>query len=74
LLAMYGDHLPSFPRTFQRVGFHDSRSDYLLWRAGNGTGARRDLAAHDLGRTILEARSVPPVPQPVPFGLRQAAT
>jgi hypothetical protein len=74
LLAMYGDHLPSFPRTFQRVGFHDSRSDYLLWRAGTGVGARRDLAAHDLGRTILEARSVPPIPEPVPLGLRQAAT
>jgi Sulfatase len=59
LLAMYGDHLPSFPKTFQRLGFHDNRSDYLLWRSGNGIGARRDVAAHDLARTILEARTAP---------------
>jgi hypothetical protein len=57
LLAMYGDHLPSFPKTFQRLGFHDNRSDYLLWRAGSNSGTRRDLAAHDLARTILEARA-----------------
>jgi sulfatase-like protein len=59
VLAMYGDHLPSFPKTFQRLGFHDCRSDYLLWRAAPGHGARRDLAAHDLARTILEARLSP---------------
>jgi hypothetical protein len=44
------------------LGFHDNRSDYLLWRSGSSTGARRDLAAHDLARTILEARAalIPP--------------
>jgi hypothetical protein len=72
LLAMYGDHLPSFPKTFQRLGFHDGRSDYLLWRAGDGHGARRDLAAHDLARTILEARLAPTVPEPRYSGLSQA--
>jgi hypothetical protein len=59
LLALYGDHLPSFPKTFRRLGFHDCSSDYLLWRARSGNGARKDLAAHDLGRAILEARSAP---------------
>ena len=56
---MYGDHLPSFPKTFQSLGFRDGRSDYLLWRAGSGEGVRRDLAAQDLSRTILEARRTP---------------
>jgi hypothetical protein len=77
LLALYGDHLPSFPKTFHRFGFHDDRSDYLLWRAGSGLGARRDLAAHDLARTILEVRNAPVVPpavrDPVHIGLKQAA-
>ena len=73
LLAMYGDHLPSFPKTFQRMGFHDNRSDYLLWRTGNGLGVRRDLAAHDLARTILEARAAPTIPEQAYGGLRQAA-
>jgi hypothetical protein len=59
LLALYGDHLPSFPKTFQRLGFHDCSSDYLLWRTRSGHGARKDLAARDLGRAILEARSAP---------------
>jgi len=59
LLAMYGDHLPSFPKTFRSLGFCDGRSDYLLWRAGSGEGVRRDLAAQDLARTILEARRAP---------------
>jgi phosphoglycerol transferase MdoB-like AlkP superfamily enzyme len=77
LLALYGDHLPSFPKTFHRFGFHDERSDYLLWRAGSGLGARRDLAAQDLARTILEVRNTPVVPpavrEPFHIGLKQAA-
>ncbi|HEV3018565.1 MAG TPA: LTA synthase family protein [Burkholderiaceae bacterium] len=77
LLALYGDHLPSFPKTFHRFGFHDERSDYLLWRAGSGLGARRDLAAQDLARTILEVRNTPVVPpavrDPLYIGLQQAA-
>jgi hypothetical protein len=73
LLALYGDHLPSFPRTFQRLGFHDSRSDYLLWHPGHAGGARKDIAAHDLARTILEARSAPVIPEPFYGGLRQSA-
>jgi hypothetical protein len=60
LMALYGDHLPSFPQTFRSLGFHDRRSDYLLWRAGSaGATVRRDLAAQDLMGVILEAQSRP---------------
>ena len=56
LLAMYGDHLPSFPETFRSLGFADRRSDYLLWRANNcGAGMRKDLAAQHLMGDILAA-------------------
>jgi len=57
LLAMYGDHLPSFPQTFRSLGFVDRRSDYLLWRASNfGAGMRKDLAAQHLMGDILAFR------------------
>ena len=49
LLAFYGDHLPSFPGSFKRLGLSDMRSDYLVWRAG-APGA----AASSLGGLILE--------------------
>jgi hypothetical protein len=55
LLALYGDHLPSFPGAFAALGFTDPRTDYLIWRGGGGPGLRRDLAAHQLGDALLEA-------------------
>ena len=37
-LGFYGDHLPSLPRSFARLGFDDWRSDYAIW---SSAGARR---------------------------------
>jgi hypothetical protein len=54
LLAMYGDHLPSFPVAFAALGFTDPYTDYLIWRGG-GPRLRCDLAAHQLGDVLLEA-------------------
>jgi hypothetical protein len=54
VLGLYGDHLPSLPREFARLGFDDWRSDYAIWSA-DGISRRRDLAAHELGRAIVEA-------------------
>jgi hypothetical protein len=54
VLGFYGDHLPSLPREFARLGFDDWRSDYAIWSA-DGISRRRDLAAHELGRAIVEA-------------------
>jgi hypothetical protein len=54
ILAFYGDHLPSLPRDFARLGFDDWRSDYAIWSRG-GKPRRRDLAAHELGRAVVEA-------------------
>jgi hypothetical protein len=77
LLAMYGDHLPSFPRTFESLGFRDNRSDYLVWRAGAGTAVRRDINAQDLSEIILQSletqvrvESAPHVPVRAP-GVRE---
>jgi hypothetical protein len=54
VLAFYGDHLPSLPRAFARLGFDDWRSDYAIWSRG-GRPQRRDLAAHELGCAVVEA-------------------
>ncbi len=54
-LAFYGDHQPSLPRCFDRLGLLDSRTDYLLWSAQAAPGLRRDLAAHSLWTALNEA-------------------
>ncbi len=58
-LAFYGDHLPSLSQPFRHFGFDEASSDYVVWRAGSGIEAaapqRRDLAAHRLGRVVVDA-------------------
>ncbi|MGH6981865.1 MAG: LTA synthase family protein, partial [Stellaceae bacterium] len=55
LIAAYGDHVPSLPATYDAFGYADSATDYVIWRGGD-TGARIDLAAHELPAAILAAR------------------
>ena len=52
-LAFYGDHLPSLSRAFAHFGFDDTASDYVVW-SGDGVPQRRDIAAHQLGRLIVD--------------------
>lgn len=54
-LLVYGDHQPSLPGALDALGVGDRRTDYALWSTRGGDGARRDLAAHELGRALLEA-------------------
>jgi hypothetical protein len=67
LLGFYGDHLPSLPCAFAALGFDDWRSDYAIWSAA-GSPRQRDLAAHELGRALVDialaAREVVPEPHP----------
>ena len=54
ILGFYGDHLPSLPRAFTHFGFTEPHSDYLIWRQGGGPPSRCDIAAHRLGRIIVD--------------------
>lgn len=54
-LGFYGDHLPSFPTIFPKLGLKTSHSDYLIWSSRGGTGAQRELAAEDFGAALLRA-------------------
>jgi phosphoglycerol transferase MdoB-like AlkP superfamily enzyme len=55
LCTFYGDHLPSLPATFAACDFHETSTDYAIWRAGSRIPMRRDLAAHDLSEAIFQA-------------------
>lgn len=53
-LALYGDHQPSLPATFDALGLDDPRTDYVIWGTRAATGENRDLAAHELGTALAE--------------------
>jgi phosphoglycerol transferase MdoB-like AlkP superfamily enzyme len=56
LLGFYGDHLPSFPGVFPRLGLHGVESDYFIWDAhAPGSGRQVPLQAHDFGPALLAA-------------------
>ena len=55
LLGFYGDHLPSFPRTFSALGFDETATDYLIWRPGMTAARRADISANQLASAILGA-------------------
>ena len=54
-LGFYGDHLPSFPSVFSKLGWRDAHSDYLIWHSRAGSGQQQDLAAEDLAAAFFEA-------------------
>jgi hypothetical protein len=58
LLGFYGDHLPSLGDAFRHFGFGESSSDYAVWGHAIGpagtTPQQSDLAAHELGRLIVD--------------------
>jgi phosphoglycerol transferase MdoB-like AlkP superfamily enzyme len=67
LLCLFGDHVPSFPGLFRRLGYEDPRTDYLVWRAGQpGEGLRRDLEVTDLAASLMAALQAGPAA--APFG------
>lgn len=53
LLGFYGDHMPSLPQAFASLDFHDTDTDYFLWRAGHQEHVQRNIAAQDLPRELL---------------------
>jgi phosphoglycerol transferase MdoB-like AlkP superfamily enzyme len=54
VLCAFGDHLPSLPTVFDRAGFDDGRSDYLVWRKGSRFPRQLDAGAEILGRLVLD--------------------
>ena len=57
VLGVYGDHLPILPETYEQAGFHETATDYVVWRSDRPPGRRKtvDLAPEQLGREVLAA-------------------
>jgi hypothetical protein len=54
-LAYYGDHLPSLSSAYQKLGFEETSTDYVLWSPRPSGSTRVDLAAEGLGEALLTA-------------------
>jgi hypothetical protein len=57
VLGLYGDHLPLLTGTFERAGFDDTATDYVIWCGGRATrhGNAVPLAPEQFGREVLAA-------------------
>lgn len=57
VLGVYGDHLPILPETYEQAGFHETATDYVVWRSDRLSGRRKTtaLAPEQLGREVLAA-------------------
>jgi len=54
-LCWYGDHVPVLPAAYDKCGFADGRTDYVLWSsAPRGAPLRADLKLHELAGGLLE--------------------
>lgn len=66
LLCVFGDHLPSFPKLFDRSGFTDPRSDYVIWRPHRtGAASAKDVSVLDLSDLLLSAAGIRSAPSAV---------
>ena len=54
VLTVFGDHQPSLPEAFKAMGFTDQRTDYAVWKAGDGVGPKHDIAVEDLACLLLQ--------------------
>jgi hypothetical protein len=54
VLCLFGDHVPSLPDLYKRVGFEDTRTDYLVWKKHGAHPRRIDVGADTLGRLVLD--------------------
>lgn len=62
LLCWFGDHVPSMPDVYAATGFDDGRTDYLVWRGGDGVPSERELRVEQLGEAILAAAGLHDTP------------
>jgi hypothetical protein len=54
VFGFYGDHLPSLPLAFDRLGFNEWASDYVVMDGAPASVRQLDLPAHHLPRVILD--------------------
>jgi len=60
ILCAFGDHVPSMPRVYSARQYADSRTDYLIWRAGHAAASRADLPVEALAANLLRLAGLAP--------------
>ena len=58
-LLAYGDHQPSLPAVFARLGHHRTDTDYVLWEAKRSALRREDLPVEALAQLLLDRQTLP---------------
>jgi len=53
ILCFYGEHLPSMPKVYDRLGLPDGRTDYFLIGGHTSISGNTDLGVEELGAMIL---------------------
>ena len=53
-LCFYGDHIPSMPKIYQQIDYHDDDSDYLIWQSNQSTTKEQSLSVDSLAETLLK--------------------
>ncbi len=59
-VCFYGDHIPSMPKVYQEMDYHDQDSDYFIWHnnlssnAINSQNEEKPIAVDALAKTLLE--------------------
>ena len=61
-LCFYGDHVPIMPEVYQRTGFADGQTEYLIWGKGRGHAAATPtgLEVENLGAAFLRQSGLLP--------------
>jgi phosphoglycerol transferase MdoB-like AlkP superfamily enzyme len=56
ILCFYGEHLPSMPKVYDKLGLPDGRTDYFLLGANASTPRISDLKVEELGTMLLSSQ------------------
>jgi hypothetical protein len=55
ILCFYGEHLPSMPKVYDRLGLPDGRTDYFLLGTQASISGTTDLRVEELGTMLLKS-------------------
>lgn len=55
VFCFYGDHVPSLPMLYNRLGYDDPRTDYFVWTTESTSPIEVNVPVESLGRLVLDS-------------------
>ena len=55
IFCFYGDHVPSLPSLYSRIGYDDPRTDYIVWTTESTSPIQVNVPIEMLGRLVLDS-------------------